>query len=711
MKRRHFLQATGATVTTIALHSFFAQLDRYTQVLAQDAPRKFALLVGINEYEDSDRGFLQLNGCTTDVELQRQLLIHRFGFESDTIKTLKDAEATREGILQAFDTHLIKQAKPGDLVVFHYSGHGSQVIDPTPINGNRFNSTIVPYGAEQPNPDGTINDIMGRTLFLLMRALQTQTVTIVLDCCHSGGATRGAGRVRSGNSTGDYYPSRAELGYQENWRKRLNLAPAQLRALRAESVAKGAVLASADRTQEAVDFDFPGFSAGAFTYLLTQYLWEQSGSFSDLETVLPRSLYSLVKYRQQPVFELEQATLKTRPLYFLSPQRQSAQAVIKTIRNGQATIWLGGLDPISLNAFAIGSTFAILDQTGQKTGTAILNTREGLQATATLQGKAQPGAFLQEIERVIPNDLRLKIGIDPSIAQQTTEVQTILNQLNRVEAIPAQTGNIPYPNSVDYIISRITPTHLARIQTQPKPPLNAIALFTASLEFLPNTGTVVDQKPLSTVIQEKLAARIQSLVAAHIIRQTLNPRTSNLKLEVQLQHQDQPNAVIASAATQRQKSALTNNPIQLKTAFQFKVLNREATPLYLLIALVSPSGRLSILFPNRFTEGTLNEVSQITPDVSRLVPDRDGGDSFKFVSQLTGRGEALILASRTPLDRVYKRLQSLAAEQSNQNAPLQGERGGDAISELLSDLSRSENSAYTINTNDVATLAIPFEII
>ncbi|WP_223210404.1 caspase family protein, partial [Microcystis aeruginosa] len=48
---------------------------------------------------------------------------------------LTDKEATRENILQAFEEHLIQWAQPGDVVVFHFSGHGSQVFDPDQIFG------------------------------------------------------------------------------------------------------------------------------------------------------------------------------------------------------------------------------------------------------------------------------------------------------------------------------------------------------------------------------------------------------------------------------------------------------------------------------------------------------------------------------------------------------------------------------------------------
>ena len=49
-KRRHFLQLTGSTLTSIGLSQMdiMRQGDRYAQALAQDTRRKLALLVGIN---------------------------------------------------------------------------------------------------------------------------------------------------------------------------------------------------------------------------------------------------------------------------------------------------------------------------------------------------------------------------------------------------------------------------------------------------------------------------------------------------------------------------------------------------------------------------------------------------------------------------------------------------------------------------------------
>lgn len=235
IKRRHFLQLAGSTLTTVGISQLdiMHQGNRYAQVLAQNTPRKLALLVGINQYSAP---ILALKGCTTDVKLQQELLIHRFGFNPQDIVTLTDQQATCKSILTAFEEHLINQAKPGDVVVFHFSGHGSTVTDPDRDQPDGLNSTLVPVDSKLPEgypiTRGPVSDIMGHTLFLLMSALKTENVTVVLDCCYSGGGTRGNLRVRSRFGGDKLQPSALELNYQKQWLKRLNLSPEKFIELR-----------------------------------------------------------------------------------------------------------------------------------------------------------------------------------------------------------------------------------------------------------------------------------------------------------------------------------------------------------------------------------------------------------------------------------------------------------------------------------------------
>jgi uncharacterized caspase-like protein len=101
-----------------------------------------------------------------------------------------DIKPTRQGILEAFEGHLIEQAKPGDVVVFHYSGHGFQVKDPEPINASPYTGTISPADTLDPQS----GDIMSRSLFLLLSALETDNVTTILDSCYAAAGIRGRGR-------------------------------------------------------------------------------------------------------------------------------------------------------------------------------------------------------------------------------------------------------------------------------------------------------------------------------------------------------------------------------------------------------------------------------------------------------------------------------------------------------------------------------------
>lgn len=115
INRRHFLQFAGATLATLGISQLHIQQNalQYGDVLAQGTRRKRALLIGINDYPGSDssdfktRGlWYQLRGAVNDVELQRELLIHRFGFRADDILVLSNRDVNRNNILNVFEKHL-----------------------------------------------------------------------------------------------------------------------------------------------------------------------------------------------------------------------------------------------------------------------------------------------------------------------------------------------------------------------------------------------------------------------------------------------------------------------------------------------------------------------------------------------------------------------------------------------------------------------------
>ena len=389
LSRRYFLQATGAAFTAWAINQ---KLAKYQQTLAQTTSKKLALLVGINQYVDRSKN---LGGCVNDAILQRQLLIHRFGFNPQDIVMVLNENATRQGILDAFEEHLIKQAKPGDVVVYHYSGHGSLVRDPNPIFIDRrfnvgVNGTFVPTDAnlpvDYPEQGGTVADIMGHTLFLLMSAIQTEYFTAVLDSCFSGAATRKITvRSRDGGEKVEISPQ--EKAYQEQWLSRLGWSPDEFADRYKQGIANGVVLAATQRDRLAIDEQLNGIVSGAFTYRLTQYLWQNNSTPKEAIAVvgsqLPRD------YKQQPLWEAKaDSGFEAKPLFFIENPANVANAIVLEQKGNMVTILLTGVYP---NSMETGIEFVTLE-TGQILR---LISREGLVGVAEISGEVQAGDLLK----------------------------------------------------------------------------------------------------------------------------------------------------------------------------------------------------------------------------------------------------------------------------------------------------------------------------
>ena len=160
-------------------------------VAAPETP-KYALLVGITDY--SRDGLPKLDGCLNDVRDMRQELIDDFGFKPENIRVLTNAAATRDGIVKAFREQLVAGAAkaPNGQFLFYYSGHGFQTTDK---NGDEK--------LEDPNDtkDETFmawdKDLVDDDVDVLCRETRgapnfTGALTVILDSCHSGTATRGA---------------------------------------------------------------------------------------------------------------------------------------------------------------------------------------------------------------------------------------------------------------------------------------------------------------------------------------------------------------------------------------------------------------------------------------------------------------------------------------------------------------------------------------
>ncbi|MFB2893299.1 caspase family protein [Aerosakkonemataceae cyanobacterium BLCC-F50] len=747
MKRRHFLQFATSTLATLGLSQLDIQQHswRYAKVLAQNTPRKLALLVGINNYPDDP-----LKGCINDTYLQRELLIHRFGFNPKDILLVTDEtpiKPTRAGILQAFEEHLIKQAKPGDVVVYHFSGHGSRVFDPDSGASDLLNSTFVPIDREiSTSAEQTIvSDVMGETLFLLMSALQTENVAVVLDSCHSGGGKRGNLTIRAINGGAKVNPSPMERSYQEQWLSQMGKSREWLKQERQKSIAKGIVIASAARSQLAADTPFDGFHAGAFTYVLTQYLWQTTSDepINSIIANVARSTTRISSTRQIPEFEVKKdSNNEKKPAYFLKHQLPSAEAVITKVSGKSVEFWLGGIEPQSIAAFNKNALFSIVDNQSKILGIVRLDSRNpnnGLVAQGTILETSQlkaikPGLILQEQARAIPNNLSLRIGLDESLGTDKPTASQALSRLNRIE--PTELGK----KEVQYIFGRMTEANYQELQERKVadiPPVGSLGLYAPGLDLIP--GSFGAAKENVTAGVERLKAKFRSLLAARLVKLTLNADSSKLKVSALMKVLDsqtgQPIDVAASAFTVRGSAInspqLPNNfkpnsgeiqgvipNLPLGTRVQFLVENKEEKDLYVTLLVITPEGEMVVLFPNSWT--ATSDAALIKAGERRQIPEV-GKDSFKItVGKPLGNVEVLVIASASPLREALKKLQSIAVSRGERGGPLSLEDDASlVIDDLLGDLDRGtrgsrslyasfDSTVRTVDTAQLAAMSISF---
>ena len=211
-----------------------------------------ALLIGINKYAYVP----PLQGSVNDIETMRQILITRYGFPENGIRLVKDTEATRAGIIAAFEG-LVKETGPEDVVYIHYSGHGSQVKD---LNGDEedgLDETLIPQDGRGPN----VPDIIDDELDEILSRLRARNALIVLDSCHSGTATRSVAlRTRSVPPESD-----SRLALYKQWSVKTRAVVPLLNT-------RYVLMTGAASHQPALDGPVDGRYHGLFTYALSKSL-------------------------------------------------------------------------------------------------------------------------------------------------------------------------------------------------------------------------------------------------------------------------------------------------------------------------------------------------------------------------------------------------------------------------------------------------------
>jgi metacaspase-1 len=142
---------------------------------------KRALLIGINKYQIAGA---DLNGCVNDVKDLKAALVEFHGFRRKDVAVLTDGAATQKA-MQAGIKSLVSGAQKGDVLVVHYSGHGSNVPDDNGDESDARDEILCPADLDWDNP---FRDDWLRTTFDALP--EDVSLTVIMDCCHSGTNTR-----------------------------------------------------------------------------------------------------------------------------------------------------------------------------------------------------------------------------------------------------------------------------------------------------------------------------------------------------------------------------------------------------------------------------------------------------------------------------------------------------------------------------------------
>ncbi len=163
-----------------------------------DGSLRLAMIVGIDDYQSIG----DLRGAVNDAGKIYRLIVDDEvnAFPKENVCVLTNAGATYEGFKQAFEKSLIdravdKNGKPADQVLFYYAGHGSQLRDDNGDEIDGADETLFLHDSltrVEPGSsfriaqlrDDEFNQMLGRLY------KKTTNLTVILDSCHSGTATR-----------------------------------------------------------------------------------------------------------------------------------------------------------------------------------------------------------------------------------------------------------------------------------------------------------------------------------------------------------------------------------------------------------------------------------------------------------------------------------------------------------------------------------------
>ncbi|MFI1993849.1 caspase domain-containing protein [Actinoplanes sp. NPDC020271] len=226
----------------------------------------FALLAGIDTY--ASETVPDLRGCRNDALAAAAYLRTRSA--AARVLRLFDRDATRSAIIDGIHRHL-GQARRGDTALFWFSGHGSQVRVPDGLQHLETGPMMQTLVCSDSRTAG-VPDLLDKELSLLLDEVAGRGahVAVVLDSCHSEGASRLTARVRSARPILQAARPRPPVLLPELGGRPYDAV--------GRSGARHVALAAARRTELARELELDGEPRGVFSWALLRALGRLGGA-------------------------------------------------------------------------------------------------------------------------------------------------------------------------------------------------------------------------------------------------------------------------------------------------------------------------------------------------------------------------------------------------------------------------------------------------
>jgi metacaspase-1 len=581
---------------------FFALLLMGSGITHAIAQEKRALLIGIGKYPD-ESGWKSLNALN-DIEYLKNILPLR-GFKPENISTLLNEKATKAGIEQAA-AKLIASAGPGDIIMFHFSGHGQQITDDSTDEADGYDEAWVPYDAQAryaPTPRPTAppyrgenhlrDDQVGKWLDSLSRKVgSTGSILVCIDACHSGTATRSQ---QLGVVRGDPTPFKIPGKKNERIVGSVALNENDFFGTDGNSRANVVTFSASSPTQVNFEtFDANNKGVGSLTYAFSKALAE----------LPPDATYSNVFFRVKAMIQawipiqFPMMEGNGSQLLFAGQYKAAENAVYIDRWSGDTafTVKIGSLQQLSP-----GAELLLLDPQTQKEVATAVATKVSMVETMARVSTALDKTKLWEvrIKSVPVNPYKLQVGYD--------EKNIPKSWVPMLDKALSTYGFTEKSSNPDCWITFVKDTGLV--------------VVTKYDDFAYN-DTKVANGVLDQAAVDALKSPLQSIARVSFFRSVPDGGPLFDKISLQL------------IAKDGRKSTEHDLSFKERDLFDLVVNNKGSKPVYYSLVVIAPNGEMQVLLP---APGESPESRSLQPGTRLEIPDNEiehspeGREYFKVV--------------------------------------------------------------------------------